>query len=969
MTDQYDVFISYRHLPADKAAAIRLEKLLERHKKKDGKRLRVFRDQSELPTSSDLDADIREALENSRYLVVICSPTYRDSKWCMRELQYFRQLHDNRNTYILPLLVEGDPQEVFPQELCWEQRQITAADGSAQTVTVEIEPLCANICADSNAKRMRLLRTEYLRIAAPVLGVTFDSLYRRAQRRKWAAAAVAAAAVAAFGVYNAAMLSQIRQRQQQMYESQSLRLANEALPLIAQDPELAILLADAALPENLQRPDYAILPEAELALRSAALQRSIELQTSPFQLQTRIPLTSSHWEVGSACHGGQWLPISDHSSTSLYDLTTGDLLSATDYPLLLFQDSAYGVYYIADGSRCLLVDSVFHFGVSTLYCYDYCDSLTGQVLGSYEVELREDTLQVATWYFPLYDGQTGLCHIICREKPGGKVQYRSVGYFDQNGVFTEKNDPSIAPLAAADDPYLRSMGSFSELGLDLMYEYGDYPRRLQEAPQDYQAAMEAFSAGYGQDWSVQEISRTADGRMYVMHIRSAKIDLYANPALQWEGTAFWDAQENRLMALWEDCCLFDPAQNLLIRVTDDAMLVYRLDTRLCGGSLLQEQSYEFIASDGSWVLDLEDDFRDYKNFGPMEVLLATDMGSPILQAQAESVYVSKNEDYIAYSTENPQGGYILHVYCVSQQRETFRLESEEWSFYTLAVNEDGSRVAWGSNYTLVADTATGQILARYQLEFSDLYTGAAHLEFSGSRLLILRDNDAYVCDVDSGAEPMHLRCGAASSGMYGGFLGDLCFTSDGLVLLPSDGIMVMGNPTPVTAIYDLETGNEVSFFSTYSDYGQNFLYDDATGTLIIQQANRFYAQRRGEDGNFQVVYTITPKATDMTVNTFAASCDGRYLVLNSSRQCEIYDLADGSLRYVLTNALFATSHYGVADGVLYDLRAGQTGQLLSYPLPDTRQARELARKLVSRSLTAQEREAYYVPTQWGEAEM
>ena len=87
----YDAFISYRHLPADMAVAEKLQKLLESRKKKDGSKLAVFRDRSDLPTTSDLGADIRNALEHSRFLIVICSPQYQQSRWCMTELEYFQQ--------------------------------------------------------------------------------------------------------------------------------------------------------------------------------------------------------------------------------------------------------------------------------------------------------------------------------------------------------------------------------------------------------------------------------------------------------------------------------------------------------------------------------------------------------------------------------------------------------------------------------------------------------------------------------------------------------------------------------------------------------------------------------------------------------------------------------------------------------------------------------------------------------------
>ena len=102
----YDAFISYRHLPDDMKIAERLQRLLERLKKRgavNGKSrpLRVFRDQSELPVSENLSKDIEYALQNSDYLIIICSPQLKDSKWCMKELRIFRELHEQGNTIVL----------------------------------------------------------------------------------------------------------------------------------------------------------------------------------------------------------------------------------------------------------------------------------------------------------------------------------------------------------------------------------------------------------------------------------------------------------------------------------------------------------------------------------------------------------------------------------------------------------------------------------------------------------------------------------------------------------------------------------------------------------------------------------------------------------------------------------------------------------------------------------------------------
>lgn len=186
----YDAFISYRHCEPDKDAAIRLQTLLEGYCppqrtvcRNTNQIRRIFRDQSELPTSGDLGADIRQALENARYLIVICSEKTRESAWCEEEIRYFKELHDGQNDHILTLLVSGEPNEVFPEQLCWEERRIILPDGGTALLPQRVEPLSADIRDRSERRRRKKLRTEFLRIAAPLLGCSYDELYRRHQRR------------------------------------------------------------------------------------------------------------------------------------------------------------------------------------------------------------------------------------------------------------------------------------------------------------------------------------------------------------------------------------------------------------------------------------------------------------------------------------------------------------------------------------------------------------------------------------------------------------------------------------------------------------------------------------------------------------------------------------------------------------------------------------------------------------------
>lgn len=82
ITSQYNAFISYRHVSPDQEIAKKLHSQIENYNipsslKKSlniSKMGRVFRDQEELPLSSNLGEDIRKALRNSEWLICVCSP-------------------------------------------------------------------------------------------------------------------------------------------------------------------------------------------------------------------------------------------------------------------------------------------------------------------------------------------------------------------------------------------------------------------------------------------------------------------------------------------------------------------------------------------------------------------------------------------------------------------------------------------------------------------------------------------------------------------------------------------------------------------------------------------------------------------------------------------------------------------------------------------------------------------------------
>ncbi len=193
-TYKYEAFISYRHLEPDASIAIALHQALEhftippllRNEHGDKKIGRIFRDQEELPTSSNLGRDIEEALHDSKWLILICTPRLLESKWCMREVDSF--IEQGRRDSILTLLVEGEPSDSFPP-------QIRFADIDGETV--EIEPLAADVRAQTLREMKKRLKREKLRLLAPMLDVTFDALYQRAKKHARKMAGIVLSGIAA----------------------------------------------------------------------------------------------------------------------------------------------------------------------------------------------------------------------------------------------------------------------------------------------------------------------------------------------------------------------------------------------------------------------------------------------------------------------------------------------------------------------------------------------------------------------------------------------------------------------------------------------------------------------------------------------------------------------------------------------------------------------------------------------------
>ena len=183
----YDAFISYRHCDLDKFVAENLHKqleayhmpadIMEKRKGMKNKIERVFRDKEELPLTSNLNDPIMNALQNSDWLIVICSPRLRESVWCKKEIDTFISLHGREK--VLAVLIEGEPEESFPEALLFKTEVVTHADGSTEEIRIPVEPLAADVRGKNKKEILKNLKTELLRILAAMFHLNFDDLRQR----------------------------------------------------------------------------------------------------------------------------------------------------------------------------------------------------------------------------------------------------------------------------------------------------------------------------------------------------------------------------------------------------------------------------------------------------------------------------------------------------------------------------------------------------------------------------------------------------------------------------------------------------------------------------------------------------------------------------------------------------------------------------------------------------------------------
>ena len=336
---KYNAFISYRHNPRDTAVASLIQTDLERFhlpeaiQKKTGvkKISRIFRDQNELELAADLGQEIDTALEESDALIVICSPAYKESKWCLHEIDQFLKTHDRSRVFTV--LSEGEPPDVFPEQLLHKTKEV-----NGQIIEVPAEPLACDYRMDFKDAR----RYELPRLVSGMIGCEYDDLFMRNEKwrrgriiRLLSVIGVLVLAAIAWLMYSNARISENYRRAQ---ISESRVIAAASLELESDFQRLsAMRTALSALPAEEERP---VTSEAMYALAKASLAYTLPWSTKETAM---IDLSTDIQEIMTDEETHKLIALDQRGMMHIYD--TDDLRETASFVLYENETSRHPVLH------------------------------------------------------------------------------------------------------------------------------------------------------------------------------------------------------------------------------------------------------------------------------------------------------------------------------------------------------------------------------------------------------------------------------------------------------------------------------------------------------------------------------------------------------------------------------------------------------------------------------------------------
>lgn len=309
---EYFAFISYKR--EDEKWAKWLQNKLEHYKFPTNlngrtdlpKNIRpTFRDVTDLKPGL-LAEEINNALRNSVWLIVVCSPRSAKSPWVCKEAQTFIDL--GRADHIIPFVIEGNPFSNETTTECYPEALLH--------LTGNEELLAANINEMGRDAAV-------IKVIARMFNLRFDTLWQRYEREQ-KNKRYQIIFISGFLVLLALSVSgwilyqniQLKEKDWILMKNQSIAVAEKANELIRKgDSYTARIMSVSVLPENLSNPDRPYTAEAEFASRQSA--------KSDNRIINSCPITGHSVSINK---NGTRLLAASGNSICIWDLYTGALI-------------------------------------------------------------------------------------------------------------------------------------------------------------------------------------------------------------------------------------------------------------------------------------------------------------------------------------------------------------------------------------------------------------------------------------------------------------------------------------------------------------------------------------------------------------------------------------------------------------------------------------------------------------------
>lgn len=380
----------------------------------------VFRDIDEL-SAGNLPEQIKQALENSQNLIVICSPQSAKSPWVNQEVETFIGL--GRTDRVFPFIVEGNsPKEFFPPALL--------------NLPKNEERLGGDVSKNGRD-------AAFVKVVAGMLGVGFDSLWNRYEKEK------------------AEEERKQREQRDRLMISQSRFLSEKANSLVEDgDSYTARLLALEALPKDINNPDRPYVVEAEIALRRASQSNSAVLR-GHIDKVTSIALSPNGHIIASASFDG---------TIRLWDFRTGQ----TVQELPIKEKPLFAVSFSPDG--CYIAYSYAENEDFSIYiwCLDkncqYC-VLKGHRSVTRSISFSRDSLSLITASYDgtirIWDVHEGKCRKVLRDD--GKFVNSAALSPDERYIASASADNIIRIWDAAKGVLIKKLEGHTDVATNVVF--------------------------------------------------------------------------------------------------------------------------------------------------------------------------------------------------------------------------------------------------------------------------------------------------------------------------------------------------------------------------------------------------------------------------------------------------------------------------------------------------------------------